>query len=171
MVNSTQYHLPSDPFCGRQPFLPSSSTLISECFINFLSTLPNALFLLVLLPNVFLRWFKSRSPCDATSRKAGAIYHCHTLRWVTSLVAIVLHVFALTEGLLSSVTFSNWSLHLYFPYILAIIVSGLTLVVYTFAEEYRIAGLMAALLLYWGSECLLALVKVGFDFLFIFQLN
>lgn len=147
-------------FCGHQPFLPLSGKPISECFANFLLVILNSLVILVLLPNLFVKWCKSRSPCDATSQSVAVNLPCHHVRWILVLIVMFVDMIATAEGLVVARVTDEMALHLFFPYLLGFAATMTMLITYSFAEKYNMPGLLFATILYWIGDLGVMLFKL-----------
>ena len=149
-------------FCGERRILEVNETTIiqrwhpnisvtadDECVVNFLSTCPHILFLLV--STIFLL-----SLSCTTYKDIKCVYlrkfSCHTFRWVLLLIFALICVCAIAEGVLTDLTYrTNFTTqpHLYLPACFALLAVIFSLVYYHHCEVWQAPRLSWMPLLYW----------------------
>ena len=144
-------------YCGKNSsFIEGSPNYIEKginntCFINGLALLPHAAF--TVLSSIILFAVAVCSSYRGYNTKYILYFPGHTIRWVVSLLFMIVLITSIGEGILSDGTYQALDLgtqpHLYVGAIATLLTTILSIVFYHHMELWELAGMDFLLLFYW----------------------
>ncbi|XP_035695292.1 ATP-binding cassette sub-family C member 9-like isoform X1 [Branchiostoma floridae] len=139
-------------FCGpAYPSVNGNTTAVDvrteECLVDGLNLIPHAGYLpLALLALVLWRWKKSK----ATERQKGwVLFPGHYARWTVTLVLLFITLCEVGEGVVSDGYTPGHHIHLYLPWIVALLATLLACVYYYQVETSNKPRLLLPLCVYY----------------------
>ena len=153
-------------FCGQNSsFIEGSFDWYGDfrnntCLIDGLVTIPHAAFLL--LASLILLVLGCFSSYRRVHTKYLLVYPGHSLRWLVSILLLVIILASIGEGIMTDETYQAWKQptqpHLYIHGIVAFVAVVISLVYYHHMELWQISAMSEVLLVYWvfslGAEIL-----------------
>ncbi|XP_038066901.1 ATP-binding cassette sub-family C member 9-like [Patiria miniata] len=123
----------------------------NTCFVDGLVTIPHATFLL--LSSLILLVLGCCTSYRRVHTKYLLVYPGHSLRWLVSVLLLVLIVASIGEGIMTDETYQAWKQptqpHLYIHSIVAFVAVGISLVYYHHMELWQVPAMSGVLLVYW----------------------
>ena len=153
-------------FCGTNSFYTDDSlgwfsdVRNNTCLVDGLVTIPHAAFLL--LSSLILLVLGCFTSYRRVHTKYLLVYPGHSLRWLVSVLLLVIVLASIGEGIMTDQTYQAWRQptqpHLYIHAIVAFVAVGISLVYYHHMELWQLPAMSVLLLAYWllslGAEVL-----------------
>ena len=123
----------------------------NTCLVNGLGTIPHAAFLL--LSSLVLLLVGCCTGYRRIHTKYLLVYPGHSVRWLLTILLLVLVLASIGEGVMTDETYQAWQQpsqpHLYVPSIVAFLAVAMSLVYYHHMELWQLPSMSLLLFLYW----------------------
>ncbi|XP_038067008.1 ATP-binding cassette sub-family C member 9-like [Patiria miniata] len=123
----------------------------NTCFVDGLVTIPHAAFLL--LSSLILLVLGCCTSYRRVHTKYLLVYPGHSLRWLVSVLLLVMIIASIGEGIMTDETYQAWKQptqpHLYIHSIVAFVAVGVSLIYYHHMELWQVPAMSGVLLVYW----------------------
>jgi len=131
--------------------------LQNKCFVDVMNIIPHGV-LIVVSVVILIAW--RESVMGQLKAKTWVHFKCHSIRWVVTMVLVVVYVLDIVEGFVSDyIDPDSVNFHVIIPPILGFISTVLSMVLYHNIEMWNSPRFLLLLIPYWGSACGLKLLK------------
>ena len=146
-------------FCGSREgsFSVAGGVLQNKCFVDVMNIIPSGIFLLVSL-TILVAWKQSLQGRIRT--KTWVHFHCHIIRWLITLLLILVNCIEIAEGFVSDyLDPDQTNYHVVIPPCFSLVASVLSIIFYHNVEMWNSPRFLLVLLPYWLCAGVLKLVK------------
>ena len=149
-------------FCGSREGSLSvkDGVLRNKCFVDVMNIIPHGLFVILSI-TILIAW--RQSTMGKLEAKSWVQFKCHSLRWILTLILIVVNSLEIAEGFVSDyIDPDSANYHVIVPPCMTFVATILSLVFYHNIEMWNSPRFLLILIPYWVCACGLKLLK-GFS--------
>lgn len=146
-------------FCGSRvgSLSVEGGVLQNRCFVDVMNIIPCGLFLLV---SIFILVVWKQSFLGKLEAKTWVHFHCHIIRWILTLLLILINCIEIAEGFVSDyLDPDQMNYHVIIPHFISLLSSIVSIIFYHNVEMWNSPRFLLVLLPYWCSAGTLKLVK------------
>lgn len=146
-------------FCGsRQGSLSvKEGVLRNKCFVDVMNIIPHGI-LLITSALILIAW--RESIMGRMKAKTWVHFHCHTIRWILTIILILVSGIEVAEGLVSDyLDPDSMNYHVIVPPCFSLVSAVVSIVLYHNIELWNSPRFLLILMPFWLCACGLKLLK------------